>query len=254
MATSGSWVKCSRQLSGVHVRLFCFPYAGAGASIFRAWPEGLPDTIEVCPIQLPGREHRLTESPFTQMAALVRTLCEVLEPMQTEPFAFFGHSLGAMIGFELANQLRAYGSPGPSHLFVSSCRAPQLPDLGPPRHLLSDADLVSELRRLRGTPEAALANAELMELMLPILRADFRLFETYQYVRRAPLDCPISVFGGRHDPRTTRFHLNAWRVQTRSTFKLRLFPGDHFFLHTAQKDLLQAIAEDLEPIAGGSGE
>jgi medium-chain acyl-[acyl-carrier-protein] hydrolase len=209
--------------------------------------------VEICPIQLPGRESRLGEPPFTRLELLLETLVPAIQPYLDKPFAFFGHSMGATISFKLARQLCAQHAPTPVHLFVSGSCAPQIPDPDPPIHHLPDAEFVEELRRFNGTPEAVLQNAELMQLFLPILRADFALHETYVYAAGEPLDCPISAFGGLEDGEVSRDDLAAWRDQTRGAFTLRMFPGDHFFLRSARPHLLQAMSQNLTRILGQIG-
>lgn len=243
--TLNSWVTCPKPNPQARLRLFCFPYAGGGASIFRTWPDDLPAQIEVCPVQLPGRESRLKEPPFTRLLPLVQTLAQVLHPYLNMPLAFFGHSMGALISFELAHQLRRQYSLDPVHLFVSGRGAPQIPDLEPPIHHLPEAAFVEELRRLNGTPESVLQNAELMRLVLPILRADFAICETYVHSTQEPLDCPISAFGGLQDSEVSYDSLAAWRDQTNSSFTLKMFPGNHFFLHSARSLILSAVSQDL---------
>jgi medium-chain acyl-[acyl-carrier-protein] hydrolase len=227
------------------VRLFCFPYSGGGASIFRLWPQGLPEEIEVCSIQLAGHESRLREPLFTRLTPLVQALTQAISPYLNMPFAFFGHSLGALVSFELARQFHRQALPAPVHLFVSGRRAPQFPEPGPPTHQLPDAQFVSKLRRLSGTPEGVLQDAELMQLFLPILRADFAIIETFVYSAGAKLACPISAFGGLQDSETSREDIAGWREQTSGPFELRMLPGDHFFLHSARAQVLQHIAQDL---------
>lgn len=217
--------------------------------MFHSWSSILPAEIEVCAIQLPGRENRLREAPFTQLSPLVQTLVRILHPYLHKPFALFGHSMGALISFELTRELRRRKVSGPLHLFVSGRNAPQIPDPDPIYHL-PEPEFVAVLRRLNGTPEAVLQNRELMQFILPLLRADFTLHETYSYTAEPPLDCPISVFGGLQDSETTRDGLDTWRAQTRNVFTLRLFPGDHFFLDSAQNLLLQAILQDLSKTGG----
>ena len=226
------------------LRLFCFPYAGAGALIFRKWSDALPHDIEVCPIQLPGRGTRLTEPPFTKLPCLIEALARALVPLLDKPFAFFGHSLGALIGFELARQIRRQHGLHPVRLFASAGRAPQIPHRAPPIHTLPDNQFLAELRRLNGTPRELLDHEELMEVMLPILRADFALYETYLYSTEPPLNCPISAFGGLQDRRVSASDLEAWRSQTSASFSLRMFPGDHFFLK--EPLLLQALSQELQ--------
>lgn len=226
-------------------RLFCFPYAGAGASVFHSWLENPLPEVEICPIQLPGRENRLGEPPFTQLKPLIQTLAIHLLPSLDIPFGFFGHSMGALLSFELARELRRQNWPCPVHLFVSGYRAPQLPDLEPPIHRLPDAKFKEALRRLKGTPDAVLQNPELMELFLPALRADFAVLETYLYAAQEPLNCPISVFGGLQDSKASQEQLAAWHDQTRSEFTLQMLPGNHFFLDELRQILVQAILSKL---------
>ncbi len=243
--TFNSWVTCARPNPRAQLRLFCFPHAGGSASFFRPWSEELPASIEVCPIQYPGRENRLLEPPFTQLTLLVETLAPFLIPLAQMPFAFYGHSLGALIGFELARQLRRLGARRPAVLFVSSYPAPQIGADGPPIHGLPDAEFIASVQRFNGMPAQLSENREMMELMLPILRADFALYETHACADELPLDCPIMAFGGIQDKHIRREQLEAWHVQTSGSFALRMFPGDHFFLQTARSLLLQAITRDL---------
>ncbi|WP_339384544.1 thioesterase II family protein [Oscillatoria sp. FACHB-1407] len=231
------------------LRLFCFPYAGAGASIFRHWSANLPPYVEVCPIQLPGREERIKESLFTQLPPLVQTLAHSLQGYLDIPFAFFGHSLGGLISFELARQLRIQQSPEPIHLFISGRRAPQASDRNPLLHTLPESEFLQELRSLNRTPEKVLTNSELMQLLLPILRADFSICETYTYLDEPPLDCSISVLGGLDDAGEPIELLELWRSQTRSSFSMYLFPGDHFFLHRSQQLLLETLDNQLCQLA-----
>jgi medium-chain acyl-[acyl-carrier-protein] hydrolase len=158
------------------------------------------------------------------------------------PFAFFGHSMGALISFELARHLRRIHYPGPAQLFISAHRAPQLPDSNSPLHDLPDSALIDALSRLGGTPQAILQHTELMNVMLPILRADLTLCETYVYISEPPLDCPIAVFGGEQDSMVSTQELQEWRNQTRSAFTLHMLPGDHFFLHSRQNLLLGTLS------------
>lgn len=240
-----TWVACPKPNPQAYFRLLCFPYAGGKASIFLTWPDELPSNIEVCSIQLPGRGSRLSEPAFTHLLALIKTMTPPLLSYLDKPFALFGHSLGALIAFELARYLRREHDLKPIHLFVSGCRAPQMPCLHPPLSALPEPEFIATLRRLKGTPEPVLQNVELMKLLSPLLRADFTLSETYVYTTEAPLDCPISAFGGLEDALVNQDGLAAWREQTRQAFKLRMLPGDHFFLNRAEIPLLQAISEDL---------
>jgi medium-chain acyl-[acyl-carrier-protein] hydrolase len=237
------WIVRSRPQP--HLRLFCFPYAGGGASIYRLWSASMPEEIEVCPVYLPGRENRLGERPFTRLLPLVQLLGYVLHPYMDIPFAFFGYSMGALIGFELARYLCSTQSQGPLHLFVAADRAPQLPHPGSTLHTLPDAEFIRSLYQLGGTPAAVLQNEELMQVLLPVLRADFTLYETYRYVDEPPLDCPITAFGGEQDQMVSKQDLAAWREQTSHEFTLHMLPGNHFFLATEQQTVLQGIKQAL---------
>jgi medium-chain acyl-[acyl-carrier-protein] hydrolase len=230
------------------LRLFCFPHAGGGASAFRDWPSDLPPSVEVWPIQPPGRETRMLEAPFTQLMKLAQAIEQAIRPYLDKPFAFLGHSMGARVCFEVARLLRQHGGPSPVGLLISADRAPQLPNPNAPIHALPKAKFLAELRRLNGTPESVLQYADLMELLLPLLRADLTLIETYAYQPQAPLDCPISAMGGLQDPEANRQELEAWREQTRGAFTLRMFPGDHFFLASSKAAVLAALSQDLKQL------
>jgi medium-chain acyl-[acyl-carrier-protein] hydrolase len=239
------WFVFAGPKATVDRRLFCFPYAGGSASLFREWSNELPANIQVCAIQLPGRQNRLAEKPVTRISELVPVLAEAFKTHCELPFAVFGHSMGALVAFEFVRQLRRDNLPGPGHLFVSGYMAPQFPRWQEPLHELSHNAFLNALRHFRGTPELLLQNAELMEMMSPTLRADFALCETYEYRDEPPLNCPITAFGGLHAADVARFELQAWEKQTTGDFKLEMFRGDHFFLHTDTKALLESIAVEM---------
>jgi len=242
---TGPWLSCPRRNPQAHVRLFCFPYAGGNAQIYRAWPSSLPPVAEVHMVHLPGRGTRVLETPFTRLGPLVEEAAEALLPLLDKPFAFFGHSMGALIGFELARLLREAHGLTPAQLWVSGRRAPQVREDEPPTHDLPEPEFIEELRRLNGTPQEALEHPELLQLIIPLLRADFSVCETYDYRQSPPLDCPITAYGGLEDKDVSREQLEAWREQTISSFKLRMLPGDHFFLHSAHALLMEALSQEL---------
>lgn len=225
------------------LRLFCFPYGGATARAYRNWTQTLAPKIDVCGIQLPGRGNRLREPPLTNMSLVVETVGKEIVPLLDRPYAFFGHSMGAIMAFEVARLLRRGGQRAPAHLFVSGHRAPQLPKTEPFTYNLPDAEFIQELQRLNGTPVEVLDHPDMMAVMLPLLRADFESIETYAYNHEPPLDCPITSLGGLLDPDTSRETLEPWREQTTAAFELQMFPGDHFFLHADQARVLRVIAQ-----------
>ncbi|HEU4507244.1 MAG TPA: alpha/beta fold hydrolase [Pyrinomonadaceae bacterium] len=227
------------------LRLFCFPYAGGSALVFNKWRESLPPFVEVCPVQLPGRGNRLDVPPFTDIDPLVEAAAAALLPYFDVPFAFFGHSMGASISFELARLLRREGRRLPLHLYISGRRAPHIISDDPLLHPLPEAELLDELRQLNGTPKEVLEHPELMQMMLPLLRADFSVAETYVCKPEPPLNIPMTVFGGLSDKDVGREDLEAWREYTTAPFKLRMLAGDHFFLNTSQAILLRLLATEL---------
>jgi medium-chain acyl-[acyl-carrier-protein] hydrolase len=172
-----------------------------------------------------------------------------LAPYLDKPFAIFGHSMGALIAFELARHLRREYAIEPVRLFVSGRPGPQTVR-SRSINALSDSEFLKLLWAYNGTPEEALRNPELMELMLPVIRADFAVSQSYVYTPEPPLQCAITAFGGLHDETISREHLEEWREHTRGRFLLRMLPGDHFFLNTARALLLAAISKELYQYAG----
>jgi medium-chain acyl-[acyl-carrier-protein] hydrolase len=241
------WVRIPKPDPRAPRRLFCFPHAGGGASLFQAWPSDSGVELEVCAVQLPGREDRLREPPPRRLLPLAEALAEELLPFLDRPFVFFGHSAGALLAFETIRQLRRNGATLPDCLFVSGCRAPQLPDSTPPIHAMSDARFLDEIRRLNGTPDGVLRDAQLLELLLPTLRADFEVVETYVFTPEEPLACPISAFGGLADGWVSRGELAAWRKQTSGWFEVRWCNGGHFFPYeqTQRSKMLAAMTDDV---------
>ena len=249
-----SMFPCLRTNLNAHVRLFCFPYAGGNASVFRTWADSLSQVVELFAVELPGRGARLRETTQDNLEPLVQELAHSLTPYFDRPFAFFGHSMGALIGFELARFLRRYQKAAPIHLFISGHIAPQLPRNHKCIHALPESAFIEELRNLNGTPESVLENKELMQLLLPILRADFRICETYQYLPESPLDCPMTVLGGLQDVDVSQESLAAWQEQTSAAFEIRMFSGDHFFFQTRQAAFLKVFSDEIEQMVARIGE
>lgn len=240
------WVYRPEPSDSRRIRLFCFPCAGSGAAVYRLWPEEMPDEVEVCRIQLPGRESRLRERPFERLDRLVETLFDVARPYFDLPFAFFGHSMGAQIAFELARKCRRQLSAEPVHLFVAGSRAPGLSN-EPHIHRLPEDEFIQAMRsRYGGVPDAVTQNRELLDLVLPLLRADLAVLESHEYVPEQPLDCPISVFGGLDDAWVSCDHLTAWAQHTRGAHTLKMYSGDHFFVGSQRASLISMVSDALD--------
>ena len=213
--------------------------------IYRSWLGALPDLFEIFPARLPGREARLNEAPFKRLEPLINALSEAILPYLDRPFAFFGHSMGAKIAFELARRLSQKGLDA-LHLFVSGARGPQTPRMEPPTYALPDLDFLETVRELNGTPNEVLENPELMRLIIPLLRADFELVQNYVYNPGPPLRCPITAYGGLEDRHAPREHIKAWAWETNASFTMRMFPGDHFFINAGRSLVLQSVAQGLQ--------
>ena len=248
-AGADSWFPSIKSTASVTLRLFCFPFAGGGAGVFRAWAEHLPSEVALVPARLPGRETRLAELPFDSMEPLIEALSDAISPQLTKPFAFFGHSMGAVIAFELARSLRTRGRPLPAALFVAGARAPQFRRDHVPPPPPSDDELLQELRRLESIPRDLLENQELLQLALPVLRADTALYRNYIYREGPPLDCDIRAYGGNDDKRISRSEIESWSEQTTRSFSCAMFPGGHFFIRSHETEFLQALSRDLSRIA-----
>ena len=242
---SSPWIISPQPRPQPKIRLFCFPYAGGGASAFRRWASELPSTVELICIQLPGRESRFREAPISHLPTLIQQLKPAILPYLSVPYAFFGHSMGALIAFELARSLHQADHPLPQHFFVSACCAPNLPRHEPPRYTLSKPDLITELRRLKGTPTEVLNDDEWMDLLLPVVKADFEVVDAYVYHAQSPLPLPITILGGQEDPEVSLEELLPWQKQTSSEFSSHTFRGDHFFIQPERLSVLHLILETL---------
>ncbi|HKR15371.1 MAG TPA: alpha/beta fold hydrolase [Pyrinomonadaceae bacterium] len=238
------WVFIRTVRPQARLNLVCFPYAGGGAQIFNSWQAAFSD-VQICAVQYPGRGSRVKETPFTDCQLLVEAFIPHLLPLLNKPFAFLGHSMGAIIAYEVARRLQQEHGLQLERLFVSGRRAPQTVVQEPPTYNLPDPEFMEELRRLNGTPQAVLDHPELMQLMLGIIRADFTLTQTYKYTPGPKLNCPISVFGGLEDVDVTREQLDGWCELTNNRCSVQMFEGDHFFIQTNDKPVLRTVSEQL---------
>ncbi|MBW4567204.1 MAG: SDR family NAD(P)-dependent oxidoreductase [Tolypothrix carrinoi HA7290-LM1] len=246
-AVPTDWLVFPKPNPDACLRLFCFPYLGGSSSVFLPWSDDLPSDVEVCAVKLPGNKDFLGEQSFDELTSIVETLAQVVLPYLDKPFVFYGHSLGALVSFELARQLRRENGKIPAHLFIGASQAPQLPYLHPSVEQFSEFELIKGVS-VNDLLQLYWEKTELVELLPQILKEVTLLTERYSYTEEEPLDCPISVFGGTQDKVITEDLLSAWREQTRSTFKLQMFSGNHLFLHSDQQLLLQAISEELTPL------
>ncbi|QRO02649.1 thioesterase [Archangium violaceum] len=235
------WFPLRQPNPHTRLRVFCFPYAGGGASIYNNWGAALPASVEVCAVQLPGRERRILEQPFRRIPALLDALEPVLAPLLDKPFVFFGYSMGTRIALALTQRWQARGAPLPLGLVMAAAGAPHRDR--PSRDDLDDANFVELLRSYEGTPPEVFAHKELLEMVLPSLRADFSVADTL--LPATPVRCPISAWSGEEDPHVTQESLDAWGELTTEELRLRWFPGKHFFLRTVREPLLAALREEL---------
>lgn len=227
------------------LRLFCFSYAGGNASSYDAWQAELDERIEVCAIQLPGRGSRYREAPCTSMSAILNPVADILLAESEVPYAFFGHSLGALLAFEMTRLCKRRYMPLPVHLFVSGCAAPQCRNPSQDLHKLPDDELIVSLNEYNGTPPEILAHSELMKLVLPTVRADFSLAETYQYKPGDQLNVPITVFSGRMDTHVTAEQAQGWQKETKAPINIRWCAGDHFFIKSERNLVLDCLNSEL---------
>jgi surfactin synthase thioesterase subunit len=240
------WIYGGRLSPNAQCRLFCLPHSGSGASQFVSWQKFLPPVLDICPVQLPGSENRLREAPLTQIHQIAKMLGAELMPYLDRPYILYGYSTGALIAFELACELRRQKVDPAVSLYALARPAPHLPQTKYQLHQLPDKMFLAELtQRFNGMSPVILQDRELMELLLPTLRADITALETYVYQPEIPLDCPIRAYGGSFDSTTTEDELRAWRMHTKSSFNLQMFPGDHFFIRSNQQSIFQAITAEI---------
>jgi medium-chain acyl-[acyl-carrier-protein] hydrolase len=244
-STPDKWFLFPKPNPGASLRLFCFHYSGGSAHTFQTWPADLPQTLEIGMVQLPGRGHRLIEPKITRLLPLSRLVAQALQQYIDKPFALFGHSLGALLCFEVARSLRRESHREPAHIFISSTSAPHCRSRSEPLSILPKSALVKKLQEFNGTPPEVLQDDEMLDLLLPMIRADFELCETYEYRPEALLACPLTIYGGIEDHEVEKERLAAWGEMTVGPSNIRMFPGGHFYINTSKSIFLQTFARDL---------
>lgn len=248
-----AWLRQLPSKGPIRLRLFCFHSAGAGASMFSTWANELPAGVEVCPVQLPGREDRSSDPPLRRLHAAVKHLSTSVEPFHEHPFAFFGHSMGAVLAFETARALRRAGSRLPLHMFCSACHAPDVVRSGAPAHELPREEFLAHIRRIGGVPEPILCEPDMMEVFMPILRADLEAYETYEYCHEAPFEFPITALAGLHDTLVPPRAMDAWRHHTVGAFERLDFASGHFFIRLERQSFLRALSTLLRRLIEHTG-
>jgi medium-chain acyl-[acyl-carrier-protein] hydrolase len=234
------WFTRFNRLEDAPYRLICFPSVGGGANLFRTWPEALQGA-EVWAATLPGRGRRIGEPARDCVEQLVDEITPELARLTDKRYLLFGHSLGALLVFEIAMRLRELGFPSPRHLFVSAFRSPERSNPNREMHRLPDVEFIQELRRYGGTPDVVLEQREMMQVLLPTLRADFKLYETWRYRECSPLDCPITALAGLNDSVARVGEMESWGRWTRQDFELRLLRGGHFFIQDSRANVMRLL-------------
>lgn len=241
------WLVTYQDCPAAKLRLFCFPHAGGGAHIYHSWTDDLPSRIEVCGLQLPGRENRSHEPPFTDIFKLTREIAKAIKPLSDKSYAFYGHSMGALIAYEVTRILAREQDKLPAFLFIGARRAPHIPTRKQHQvHTLDDRSIIQVVRQLEGTSSKIISDERVIDYFLPVIRADFALFEKYCYIPEEPIACPIIAFGGTLDKECSKEDIALWRQHTKGYFDMHLLSGGHFFHQHQRQNLLRIIASYLE--------
>lgn len=252
--TKTRWFRDFNPNATSRMSLYCFPYGGSGPSIFREWPEQIASGFEVTGILYPGHESRVMEPLMDDIVAIAKALLPHIAPRLERPFAFFGHSMGALISFELTRLLSAEHDLVPEHIFMSGAGGPHIVT-EEPIHQLPDDEFLDALIYLNGMPQEVLQNRELLEYALPIIRNDFKACAEYRFMEGEPISCPLTALGGMDDPRVKPFHMEEWQQHAPVGFDLHMLEGDHFFLKENQQFILNMISttlsEDAYEACGG---
>lgn len=243
------WFIRHNKTTDAKLRLFCFPHSGGAASFFRPWKDDFPASLELISVQLPGREERSFEAFVTNVGVLAKQISDNLCMYRdATPFVFFGHSLGSLIAFEVVNELQKRSLSIPEYLIISGHNAPQFQNDKEIIHRLPDELFIKGMMKYQGMSYEVLENKELLAALLPRLRADFTLSETYKYEEKPRIECPILALGGKEDTTVPYSKLKAWENYTTKEFTINLFPGGHFFLNTYKEGVLATISTIIKNI------
>ncbi|MEV6419586.1 alpha/beta fold hydrolase [Streptomyces sp. NPDC051662] len=236
------WLRRFHPASAAPVRLVCFPHAGGSASFYFPVSAALASDSDVVALQYPGRQDRRTEPSVDDIGVLADRIAPVVAPLFDRPVVFFGHSMGAVVAFEVARRLEA-GGRTPAMLFASGRRAPSTRRVETV-HQRDDDGLVAEMKALSGTDAQVLGDEELLRMVLPAIRSDYRAIETYGPVE-ATVDCPITALVGDDDPKATPSEADAWRAHTTAAFHIQVFRGGHFYLSSRAVEVIGVVREAL---------
>jgi medium-chain acyl-[acyl-carrier-protein] hydrolase len=243
--SDGLWFEHLGRAAKPLFRLFCFAHAGGNAHAFRNWQRSFPHQVDLCLVHLPGHGKRMGEQAFTQLFPLVASVADQIGEQSDPPFAFYGHSMGALISFELGRELFRRHGQGPQRLFLSGHRAPHLPNPQSRIFDLPEGDFVERLKRLNGTPAELLDEPQTREFFLAVFRADFEIVDTYQFPGGSPVPCPLTVYGGLQDQSVPSESVRAWRMHTSAECSVSMFSGDHFFVYDPASNFLPVFRDDV---------
>ena len=246
MSVNNLWLPSQHECGPRHTQLLCLPHAGGGSAIFHRWQRLLPGHLAVLPLKLPGRESRFNESAHGNLKTLINALTPGIADVVREPFALFGHSMGGLVAYELAQRLRSEHGITPQILFVSACRSPDRFRQDRALHRLPDEEMIASLvRDFNKDGKSHPAELEMMRTMAETIRADLKLLETYEHPPHPPLDCPIVGIAASEDKQVTAADVNGWQAFTTGRFMMRTMPGSHFFLREQETSVMDLIASKV---------